>query len=136
MSEPQTAAELMRAYYCALDLPDLDRLDTLFAGDVEWRFPGQELRGVVAVKQRMARSLAAGLRMEHRISRLVEQDGVAICELAATNIVGDRRFVVRGAVVCEAMDGRIVRLAAYPDAADLPPYLAALNEAVSTMRRG
>jgi len=126
---PGGAAALMRAYYRALDTPDLDQLDGLFLADAEWRFPGQELRGPERVKRSMARSLATGLHMDHRIGHMVEQGNVAICELEATNTLPGGAFKVRGAVVCEAQDGRIRRLVAYPDAAEMSAFIAALQAA-------
>lgn len=126
MTTHRTPGELMRAYYAALDEPDLDKLDDLFAPDAVWRFPGQELRGGERVKRAMARSLATGLRMQHRIGHLLEQGDAALCELVATNVVGGQSFLVNGAVVCEAKDGRIARLIAYPDAAEMAPFIAAL----------
>ena len=129
MTDQRTAAELMRTYYRALDEPNLDELDDIFHADAEWRFPGQELRGGERVKRSMARSLATGLRMEHRIGHLLEQGDTAICELVATNVVAGQTFLVSGAVVCEARDGRIQRLVAYPDAAAMAPFIAALSAA-------
>jgi ketosteroid isomerase-like protein len=127
-----TAAELMRAYYQALDEPNLDALDGLFHDDAEWRFPGSELRGGAAVRRSMARSLSTGLRMNHAIGHMLERGEVAICELMATNIVGGQSFTVSGAVVCEARDGRIARLTAYPDATEMSAFIAALNAAPRT----
>ncbi|MHB8574939.1 MAG: nuclear transport factor 2 family protein [Dehalococcoidia bacterium] len=124
----RAAAALMRAYYAALDAPNLDALDELFAPDADWRFPGQVLRGD-QVKRAMTRSLATGLRMEHRIGHMVERGNVAICELVATNTLGEQQFLVPGAVVCEARDDRIQRLAAYPDAGAMTPFLTALAAA-------
>jgi ketosteroid isomerase-like protein len=126
----RTPSELMRTYYRALDEPDLSKLEELFAPDAEWRFPGTRLLGGAKVKRSMERSLSTGLRMEHRIGRMVEQGDTAFCELEATNIVDGRSFQVRGAVVCEARDGRITRLVAYPDATEMSPFLAALQSAV------
>ena len=119
-------AALMRAYYAALDIPDLDRLDAIFAPDAEWRFPGQTMRGE-QVKRAMTRQIATGLRMDHRISHMLEQGDTAICELTATNTVGGKDYLVRGAVVCEARAGRIHRLVAYPDAAEMTVFLTALR---------
>jgi len=78
----------------------------------------------------MERSLATGLRMEHRIGSMVEQGDTAFCELEATNIVHGQAFLVRGAVVCEAQDGRIARLVAYPDAIEMNAFLAGLRSGV------
>jgi ketosteroid isomerase-like protein len=119
----------MRTYYAALDAPNLDDLDDLFLPDAEWRFPGQELRGPTAVKRAMARSLSTGLRMDHRIGHLVERGDVAICELVATNTVAGADYTVRGAVVCEAEDGKIRRLVAYPDATEMGAFIGALTAA-------
>lgn len=123
------AAELLRAYYRALDEPNLDALDDLFQPDADWRFPGQALRGGAQVKRSMARSLSTGLRMEHRIGHLLEQGDTAICELVATNVVGGQTFLVSGAVVCEAQDGRIRRIVAYPNATEMTAFLAGLSAA-------
>lgn len=125
----RTAGELMRAYYRALDEPNLEALDDLFHEDAEWRFPGSSLRGPAAVRRSMQRSLSTGLRMEHKIGHMLEQGDVAICELVATNLVGGNSYTVHGAVVGEAQDGKIRRLMAYPDAAELPAFVAALSAA-------
>jgi len=68
-----TAAQLMRAYYAALDAPDLDRLDGLFHDEIDWRFPGQTLTSGAALKRSMERTIATGLRMNHRIGHMLEQ---------------------------------------------------------------
>jgi len=126
--EPQPgAAQLMRAYYAALDTPDLDRLDGLFHEQIEWRFPGQTLTSAAALKRNMARTLATGLRMNHRIGHMLEQGDTALCELVATNTVAGQDYVVHGAVVCEAEGGRIRRLAAYPEANEMAAFIAALS---------
>ena len=133
MPEPQPgAAQLMRAYYAALDTPDLDRLDGLFHDEIEWRFPGQTLTSPAALKRNMARTLATGLRMNHRIGHMLEQGDTAICELVATNTVAGTDYIVHGAVVCEAEDGRIRRLAAYPEANEMTAFIAALSAQRST----
>jgi ketosteroid isomerase-like protein len=122
-----TAGDLLRAYYRALDLPELDRLPGLLAPDCDWQFPGARLRGPEAVRRNMVRSLATGLSMHHEIGHLLDRGNVAICELVATNRFPDEAYVVAGAVVCEARDGRIARLAAYPDAEQMAAFLAALR---------
>jgi ketosteroid isomerase-like protein len=134
MAEQRGPAELMRAYYAALDEPDLDRLDELFTAESIWEFPGSSATGAAQIKRRLGGSVATGLRMTHRIGHMVEQGDVAICELAATNDLGEQSFIVTGAVVCEARDGRIARLCAYPNAATSVPFLAALAEAVRQRR--
>ena len=134
MTNQRGAAELMRAYYRALDLPELDQLDDLFDEKSVWEFPGSRLVGGADVKRQMGRSIAAGVRMTHRIGHMVEQGDVAICELEATNVLGDQTFLVTGAVVCEARDGRIARITAYPNAATSQPFLAALAEAARAKR--
>jgi ketosteroid isomerase-like protein len=135
MSQSGPAA-LLRAYYHALDLPDLDQLDALFDEQSVWEFPGARLQGLAAIKRQLGRSLATGVRMEHAIGHLLEAGDVAICELEATNTLGDRTFVVRGAVVCEARDGRIARICAYPDAAAATPFFAAMAAARSQQGQG
>jgi ketosteroid isomerase-like protein len=120
------AGALLRAYYEALDTGRLEALADLFAPDAAWSFPGTALRGPDPVRRVMARALATGLVMRHDIGHLVEGAGLALCELVATNRLGDRAFVVPGAVVCEARDGRITRLAAYPEAGPMRAFLAAL----------
>jgi ketosteroid isomerase-like protein len=125
----RTAAELMTAYYEALGVPRLDELDALFAPDADWRFPGAVLRGPQQVKRAMQRSLDTGLRMHHTIELMLEQGDTAICELEATNVVGGRAYTVRGAVVCTASEGRITRMAAYPDATQMMAFLAAIEAA-------
>jgi ketosteroid isomerase-like protein len=126
----QTAGELLRAYYRALDDPDLDRLDDLLTPDCDWRFPGSRLRGPALVRRSMARSLSTGLRMDHQIQLLLDKGDAAICELVAMNRFPDVEYQVAGAVVCEAADGKITRLAAYPDAAQMTAFLAALQERI------
>jgi ketosteroid isomerase-like protein len=117
----------LRAYYSALDLPDLDRLDDLFHDEIDWRFPGQTLTSAAALKRSMERNLATGLRMNHRIGHLLEQGDTALCELVATNTVAGTDYIVHGAVVCEAQGGRIRRLAAYPEASEMAPFITALG---------
>ena len=136
MSETRTAGALLRAYYAALDEPALNALDALLAPDCEWVFPGVRLRGLQAVCDQISRSLALGLTMQHEIGHLVEGDDVAICELIATNRLADRSYVVAGAVVCEAKGGRIVRIAAYPEAEAMGAFLAGLRERARTLRAG
>jgi ketosteroid isomerase-like protein len=128
MTKTRTAGDLLRAYYRALDEPDLGRLDELLAADCEWRFPGSQLRGPGQVKESMARSLAIGLSMTHTLGHLLEAGETAICELVATNRFSDAEYRVAGAVVCEARAGRITRLAAYPDAMEMTAFLAGLRE--------
>lgn len=120
------SGNLLRAYYAALDEPNLDRLDTILAADVQWSFPGTRLDSGEQVKRSMARSLATGLTMQHDIGHLVQHGPVAFCELVATNRVGGKEFRVPGAVVCEARQGRIIRMAAYPDGEAMRPFIAAL----------
>lgn len=129
MAEPRDAAELMRAYYDSLDTANLDAFNTLFGPESVWEFPGARLVGGELIRRRMAGSIATGVRMTHAISHMLERDGVAICELEATNVLGEQTFLVKGAVVCEARDGRIARICAYPDAADFAPFIAALAAA-------
>lgn len=129
------AAELLRAYYAALDAPDLDQLDTIFGPDSVWEFPGTRAIGGAEVKRRMAGSIATGVHMTHNIGHMVEQGDVAICELVATNVLGAQTFLVGGAVVCEARDGRIARICAYPDAVSSAPFFAAMAEAARARRR-
>lgn len=128
--------DLLRAYYRALDEPRLDRLPELLAADCDWRFPGTALTSPTAVQESMARSLALGLVMDHQITLLLEEGDAAVCELTATNRLPDATFVVRGAVVCESRDGRIVRLAAYPDAEQLAAFLGGLRDRARSMRAG
>ncbi len=134
MTKQRGAADLLRAYYAALDLPNLDQLDDLFDETSIWEFPGSRLVGGAEVKRQMGRSIAAGVQMTHRIGHMVEQGDVAICELEATNVLGDRSFLVSGAVVCEARAGRIARIAAYPNAVTSQPFLAALADAARARR--
>ena len=134
MAEQNGAAALLRAYYAALDEPALDRLDDLFDAESLWEFPGQSLTGAATIKRQMARSIAAGVQMTHRIGHMVEHGGVAICELEATNVLGEQTFLVTGAVVCEARGGRIARICAYPNAATSAPFFAALAEAARQRR--
>jgi ketosteroid isomerase-like protein len=126
-TERPSAGDLLRAYYEALDLPALERLDALFTPDCVWQFPGSTLQGPDAVRAAMAASLATGLSMDHRIGHLVDTGAVAICELVATNRLPAGTFTIAGAVVCEAREGRITRLAAYPDARQSAAFLAALR---------
>jgi hypothetical protein len=72
--------------------------------------------------------------MRHDIGHLADQGGVALCELVATNRLPGQEFVVAGAVVCQARDGRITRLAAYPDAEAMTAFLAALRERARLLR--
>ena len=123
----RTAGDLLRAYYAALDAPRLDDLDGILAPELEWRFPGAVLRTSAQVKRSMERSLATGLVMRHDIGHLLDQGNLAICELIATNRLPAAEFQVSGAVVCEARDGRITRLAAYPEAEQMRAFLAALR---------
>ena len=74
----RSAAELMRAYYEALNEPNLDALEGLFHPDAEWRFPGSTLHGGAPVRIVMQRSLSTGLRMHHVIRHMVEQANVAL----------------------------------------------------------
>lgn len=134
MAEQRGAAALLRAYYHALDLPNLDLLDDLFDERSLWEFPGTSAVGGAEVKRRMGGSIAAGVRMTHSIGHMVEQGNVAICELEATNVLGDQTFLVSGAVVCEARDGRIARICAYPNAATSQPFFAAMAEAARKLR--
>jgi ketosteroid isomerase-like protein len=136
MPDTRSAGDLMRAYYRALDTPDLDALDDLLSPDCDWQFPGTRLRGPGPVKQSMAVSLAADLTMDHAIGHLIEDRDVAICELTATNTVAGAVYIVPGAVVCEARGGRIVRMAAYPDANAMQTFLAALRERGRQKRAG
>jgi len=136
MTSNRTVGGLLRAYYRALDEPDLDRLDELLAADCHWRFPGSQLRGPGQVRESMARSLATGLSMTHTIGHLLEAGDTAICELVATNRFPDAEYRVAGAVVCEARDGRITRLVAYPDAAEMTAFLAGLRERARARRAG
>ncbi len=122
-----SAGALLRAYYAALDDGRLDELERLFAEEMTWSFPGTALHRAGQVQRAMERSLATGLMMRHDIGHLVEQGGVAICELVATNRLGAQVFTVPGAVVCEAKGGRITRLAAYPEAEAMRAFLAALR---------
>jgi ketosteroid isomerase-like protein len=122
-----TAGDLLRAYYAALDTPRLDDLEGILAPEIEWSFPGSVLRSSRSVRRAMERSIATGLVMRHDIGHLVESGNVALCELVATNRLAGQEFVVAGAVVCEARDGQITRLAAYADAEALRPFLAALR---------
>jgi ketosteroid isomerase-like protein len=132
----QTAGELLRAYYRALDVPALDELPEILAPECDWRFPGARLQGPEAVRDRMARTLALGLSMEHRIGHLLDHGDVAICELIATNRLPEATHTVAGAVVCEARDGRISRLVAYPDAEQMTAFLEGLRVRAGTARGG
>jgi len=127
----RSAAELMRAYYEALNEPNLDALEGLFHPDAEWRFPGSTLHGGAPVRLVMRRSLSTGLRMHHVIGHMVEQANVALCELVATNVVDGNVYTIRGAVVCEEREGKIIRLAAYPDAGEMTAFLNALEAALA-----
>jgi ketosteroid isomerase-like protein len=130
-----TAGHLLRAYYAALDARRLDDLDTLFMEETHWTFPGSTLRSAALVRRAMERSLATGLTMQHEIGHLLDHGDVAICELVATNILGAQTFQVSGAVVCEAVNGKISRLAAYPRADEMQPFIAALDAARAANRR-
>ncbi|MGH2587716.1 MAG: nuclear transport factor 2 family protein [Dehalococcoidia bacterium] len=130
----QTAGELLRAYYRALDVPALDDLSELLAPECDWRFPGAQLQGAEAVRNRMARTLALGLSMEHQIGHLLDHGDVAICELIATNRLPEATYSVAGAVVCEAADGRISRLVAYPDAEQMTAFLEGLRVRATAAR--
>jgi ketosteroid isomerase-like protein len=123
----RTAGDLLRAYYAALDAPRLDELDSILAPEVEWRFPGTLLTTAAQVKRSMERSLATGLVMQHDIGHLLDQGNLAICELIATNRLPSAEFKVSGAVVCESRDGRVTRLAAYPEAEQMRAFLSALR---------
>ena len=123
----RTAGDLLRAYYQALDAPRLDDLDGILAAEVEWSFPGTFLRSAALVRRAMERSLATGLVMRHDIGHLIDRGDLALCELVATNRLPSATFTVSGAVVCEAREGRITRLAAYPDAEQMRPFIAALG---------
>ncbi len=123
------AGALLRAYYQALDTPNLDDLDRILAPELQWTFPGSRLCTAALVKRAMARSLATGLTMQHDIGHLLEKGNVAICELVATNRLNGKDYLVPGAVVCEEAHGQIVRLAAYPDPDASRPFFAALAEA-------
>jgi len=127
----RSAAELMRAYYEALNEPNLDALEGLSHPDAEWRFPGSTLHGGAPVRMVMQRSLATGLRMHHVIRHMVEQANVALCELVDTNVVDGNVYTIRGAVVCEEREGKIIRLAAYPDAGEMTAFLNALEAALA-----
>lgn len=127
MVESRSAGELLRAYYAALDTPSLDDLDTLLDPQCDWSFPGAHLRGPAPVKKSMARSLGRGLTMNHAIGHLLDQGDIAICELVATNRLAGETFTVAGAVVCEARAGRIMRMAAYPEAEAMGRFVRALT---------
>lgn len=131
----RSAGDLMRAYYAALDTPRLEDLDGLFAEAIDWSFPGSSLTTPAQVRRSMERSLGTGLRMRHDIGHLLDQGDIAICELVATNSLGARDYTVSGAVVCEATDGRITRLAAYPRADQMEAFVSALMEAQTAQRR-
>jgi ketosteroid isomerase-like protein len=130
----RTAGELMRAYYAALDTPRLEDLDGLFAETIDWTFPGSSLTTPAQVRRSMERSIGTGLRMRHDIGHLLDQGDTAICELIATNSLGGQDHIVAGAVVCEANDGRITRLAAYPRADQMQQFIAALTTAQAAQR--
>lgn len=130
----RSAGELLRAYYVALDEPALDALDDLLAAGCEWTFPGVRLRGPAAVREQMARTLALGLSMQHDIRLLVEDGDTAMCELVATNRLPGEEYVVSGAVVCQANEGRIIRLAAYPEAEAMTAFLAGLRRRAAALR--
>ncbi len=134
MTTNRTAGELMRAYYEALDAAALDRLDQLFAPSFDWRFPGTHLETAAAVRARMTRSLATGLKMDHRIGHMLDNGDVAICELVATNRLPGGEYTVSGSVVCEARDGRITRFVAYPNGEQLGVFAAALAERARELR--
>jgi ketosteroid isomerase-like protein len=51
--------------------------------------------------------------------------------LVATNVVDGNVYTIRGAVVCEAREGKIIRLAAYPDAGEMTAFLNALETALA-----
>jgi ketosteroid isomerase-like protein len=123
----RSAGDLIRAYYAALDEPRLDDLDGILAPAVEWTFPGTVLRSAALVRRAMERSLATGLVMRHAIGHPIDRGDLALCELVATNRLPKATFTVAGAVVCEAHEGRITRLAAYPDAEQMRPFIAALR---------
>jgi ketosteroid isomerase-like protein len=133
-SDHRTAGELLRAYYAALDKPALEELDAILAPDCDWRFPGVQLSGPEAVKQSMVRNLSLGLAMDHAIGHLLDQGDVAVCELTATNTLSGQSFTVAGAVVCEARDGLVTRLAAYPDAEQMAAFLSGLRERARGLR--
>ena len=131
MSNATGPAELMRAYYRALDTGSLDELDAIFGEDGLSQFPGSATTGGANIRKGFERWKATGLTMFHDVKTMVEQGDVAICELEATNVVGGQTFKVWGAVVCEAKDGRIKRIAAYPDAGQMAPFIAALTASLS-----
>jgi ketosteroid isomerase-like protein len=120
----------MRAYYRALDANALGDLDDLFGEDGVSQFPGATTTGGANIRKGFERWAATGLMMVHDIKTMVEQGDTAICELEATNVVGGQTFKVWGTVVCQAKDGRIKRIAAYPDATQLRPFIQALMAAV------
>jgi ketosteroid isomerase-like protein len=136
MSTTRTAGELLRAYYAALDAPTLDDLDAILAPDCDWRFPGVQLRGPAAVRESMVRNLGLDLAMDHAIGHMLDQGDVAICELTATNTLPSASFTVAGAVVCEARDGLVTRLVAYPDADQMTAFLGGLRERARELRAG
>lgn len=129
MSERRGPAELLRAYYNALDSGNLGELDKLFGEEGVSQFPGASTTGGASIRKGFERWAGTGLRMVHDIKTMVEQGDTAICELEATNVVGGQTFKVWGAVVCQAEAGRIKRIAAYPDASHMAPFIAALTDA-------
>jgi ketosteroid isomerase-like protein len=131
----RSAGELMRAYYAALDAPRLEHLEDLFAETIDWSFPGSSLTTPAQVRRSMERSIGTGLRMRHDIGHLLDQGDIAICELVATNSLGTKDYTESGAVVCEANEGRITRLAAYPRADQMQAFVSALTEAQTAQRR-
>jgi ketosteroid isomerase-like protein len=131
MSARRGAAELLRAYYAALDSGKLRELDDLFGAEGVSEFPGASTTGGANIRKGFERWAGTGLRMVHDIKTMVEQGDTAICELEATNVVGGQTFKVWGAVVCQAEDGRIKRIAAYPDASQMAPFIQALTAAGS-----
>ena len=131
MDSTSGPAALMRAYYDSLDTGDLGKLDGLFGEDGVSQFPGSVTTGGANIRKGFERWKATGLTMFHDVKTMVEQGDVAICELEATNLVGGQTFKVWGAVVCEAKDGRIKRIAAYPDAGQMAPFIAALTASLS-----
>lgn len=131
MSDMRGPAELMRAYYRALDTGALNELDELFGADGISQFPGATTTGGANIRKGFERWAGTGLKMTHDIKTMLEQGDSAICELEATNVVGGKTFKVWGAVVCQAEDGRIKRIAAYPDAGQMQPFIEALMGAGS-----
>jgi hypothetical protein len=126
----RTTGDLLLIFYQAMDERNPALLDDLFADEAEAHFPGFVVKGdAAAIRSAIEGMTAAGLRTNHVITHLLEQGDLAICEMQTTNTINEQVFHVRGAAVCEALGGRIKRLATYLDASEMQAFISALNAA-------